>query len=186
MKDEASVFNTHDVCDFIHQSMATANPDTIIGVIRKRFPGIEDHFIHRAFEVLSFENDARLSEQQAAHKNESAQLVAARELFVGLPPETLFGEAVKLKAAQGNAWAIGYLAFQNTPERRCYTALVDAAYVAHPQFEALGGGVLKWTGGGEGPTEAALLDWFQLNHPADARAIERVVEDGESRGSGAA
>ena len=35
-------------------------------------------------------------------------------MFEGLPDETTFDEAVNIKAAQGDQWAIGYIALKNT------------------------------------------------------------------------
>lgn len=52
--------------------------------------------------------------------------------------------------------------------------LSDAAYAAHPLFEQRGD-FIRWLGDPKDePSHNAVVEWFQLNHPAKAREIERL------------
>lgn len=50
--------------------------------------------------------------------------------------------------------------------------LAEAAHRAHPDFVETPEGDFDYTGPGEMPSEDAVIEWFQINHPAQARAIE--------------
>ena len=151
-----SNFKRREIVDFIHRlRLGTTEPVEAIALIRKQFPGIVTEELKAAFAVYDDEEDARFAEQEAAYLQEKAFLTEGEKMFDGLPDNITFDEAVKIKAAQGNTWAIAYLASEDTQARRTYCALVDAAYATHPQFEQRG--VIHWLCAGEGPTEAALI-----------------------------
>jgi hypothetical protein len=170
-------YKRRDLVAFAREHIGT-EPNEMIADAQRRFPGVGTEELRRAFEVVGFENDERHREYIEQYAREAAQIKQMRRMFEGLPDETTFDEAVNIKAAQGDLWAIGYLAFEKTPARRTYCALVDAAYAAHPQFETRDDGVIYWLGDeGNDPSEAALIDWFQKNYPAEARAIERKIEE---------
>jgi hypothetical protein len=169
-------YKRRDLVAFAREHIWT-EPNDMIADAQRRFPGVSTEELLCAFEVVDFENDERHREYIEQHTREAAQIEQMRRMFEGLPDGTTFDEAVNTKAAQGDLWAIGYLAFEKTPARRTYCALVDAAYAAHPQFETRDDGVIYWLGDeGNDPSEAALIDWFQKNYPAEAREIERKIE----------
>jgi hypothetical protein len=93
-------------------------------------------------------------------------------LLDGLPKGTVLDDAVRNKAEQGDPFAIKYLAWQNTPQVHIRDALCEAAHKAHPHFKQTPDGVLHWTGDGEMPSEAAIIDCFQLTNPAEPLRIE--------------
>jgi hypothetical protein len=76
---------------------------------------------------------------------------------------------------QGDPLAMKWHAILNSAGYRKGEALMAAAHAAHPLFESFDRG-WTWKGEGDGPSPDAVLDWFQLNHPTQAREIERRFE----------
>jgi hypothetical protein len=144
--------------------------------LRKRFLGLDDAKMDRALDIAIDEIDEMDREVNA----ETAVLNELRGLFVGLPKGMTLGEAAKIKAAHGDPIALKFLAHDNSPAVRIQSALVRAAYDAHPLFsrEARGN---RWNGEGEAPSETAMIDWFQKNHPAEARRIEKEIDGSQYR-----
>jgi len=173
-------YKTSDLVVFVREEFKhhhTSPVEEMIARAETKFPGVEHADLGRAFDIAMDYLEEEHNEATRNYALEAAQLEQMGKMYDGLPPGTTFGEAVEIKAAQGDQWAIAYLAFEKSPARRIYCALADAAYAAHPQFEQRDDGVIYWLGGeGNGPTEAALIDWFQRNHPAEARAIERAID----------
>jgi hypothetical protein len=166
-------YKRRDLIVFAREHLLT-DPNEMIADAKRRFPGVSTQELRQAFEVVDEDNDEKHREYVEQHEKEAALMKQMGRMFEGLPAETTFDEAVKIKAAQGDQWANGYLAFEKSPARRTYCALAEAAYAAHPQFEQRDDGVIYWLGGeGNDPSEAALIDWFQQNYPAEAREIEK-------------
>jgi hypothetical protein len=165
-------YKTTDIVAFILANMESTKPENIDALLRKQFPGIEDDLIERAFKVLEFESNELLRE----HQKQARQRALMKDIFEDLPDETTFGEAVKIKAAQGHPFAIGLLAHNNTSAVQMRDALGDAAYAAHPLFEQRGK-FIRWLGDPKDePSHDAVIEWFQINHPVKAREIERRFE----------
>jgi hypothetical protein len=56
-------------------------------------------------------------------------------------------------------------------------ALFAAAVQADPQWEpAPPPEFFRWVGEGKSPSVDTMIDWFQMNHPAESRRIEDEVE----------
>jgi hypothetical protein len=158
-------------------SRAQTDFEEMIVEANRRFPGLTVDRLRQAFEVADREIDHENQERLEAHAQEAAFMEQMGRMFEGLPSTITFEEAVEIKAAEGDQWAIGYLAFEKSPARRIYCALAEAAYAAHPQFKRGNDGVIRWLGdGGADPSEAAMIDWFQKQYPARAREIEREIE----------
>jgi hypothetical protein len=65
----------------------------------------------------------------------------------------------------------------NPSEARLIESLSLAAHARHPLFTQIGAGRFRWNGEGEGPSTAALVERFQINHPAEARETERKIKE---------
>jgi hypothetical protein len=50
--------------------------------------------------------------------------------------------------------------------------LCAAAHKAHPDFVEKTEGHWRYIGPGEMPSDWAVIEWFQMNHPTQAREIE--------------
>jgi hypothetical protein len=85
-------------------------------------------------------------------------------------------EAIEIKARQGDPIALHWQASMNTREYRLIEALGEAAHLAHPEWMQTREGHFEWTGDGEMPSEDAMIDWFQMTHPTEARRIEAEIE----------
>jgi len=165
-------YRTTEIVAFILENMASTKPEKIDALLRKQFPGIEDDLINRAFEVIEFESEEELRE----HEEFARQRALMREIFEAVPDATTFGEAVEIKAAQGHPFAMALLRQSNTKAALTLEAVSDAAYAAHPLFEQRGK-FIHWLGDPKDePSHDAVIEWFQLNHPAKAREIEREFD----------
>jgi hypothetical protein len=117
--------------------------------------------------------DAMFRDWKAEQAAEMEQLKRQRKLFEDLPPDTLLKDAVRIKAAQGDAYASELLQQFNSLAHQCTGALLHAAFKAHPKFvPAPDGRAWQWLGRGEPPNTAQLLDWFQMTFPKRAKEIE--------------
>ena len=52
---------------------------------------------------------------------------------------------------------------------------LEAAFKAHPQLAERPDGSFRWNGGGEMPTEARLIDRFQVIYPSRAVLLAALV-----------
>jgi hypothetical protein len=67
---------------------------------------------------------------------------------------------------------------RNQGERKC--KLWEAACAAHPMYEVdthemATVGWFVWKGDGEEPSRDALIEWFKVNHPAQASEAESKI-----------
>jgi hypothetical protein len=169
-------YKRRDLVVFAHEHVLT-DPNQMIADAQRRFPGVSTEELRWAFEVVDFENDERHREHMERYAQERPFMDEIGKMFEGLPEGTRLDDAVKIKAAQGNAFAIKYLAYTRTKAYRAREALSEAAYAAHPLFEQRGD-VIYWLGDLEDePSDDAVVEWFQINHPAAAREIERKIEE---------
>jgi hypothetical protein len=139
--------------------------------IAERFPEMTRELWLRVLDVWKAEDDAEHAEYLAEYERNKRQHEMAEQIFAGLPENIKFGEACKIRA-QGEGpvaeAARQWLRAMNSAMAR----LGEAAHQAHPDFVETSEGHWHYTGPGEMPSEEALIEWFQLNHPAQARAIE--------------
>jgi hypothetical protein len=92
-------------------------------------------------------------------------------IFAGLPKETTFEEACRIKAAQGDLAAQRWIDHTNSREYQLGDALMTAAIERHPGWRDDGNG--QYTVSKGAPEGHMLIDWFQRNYPLEAREIER-------------
>ena len=138
--------------------------------IQREYPYLALDCVSRAFDIAHDE----LIEQYEKRACRQFVIDFASEMFKGLPSGLIIDEAIEIKAKQGHKLALQYLAKMNTKEGRLIGALADAAYAAHPQFVELANGGVRWIGDDdEDPSTTALIKWFQLNHPDQARSSVR-------------
>ena len=146
--------------------------------LRERCQGInpsDDEIIH-AFNILADEADEEMRVATAEYRRNKRDIAECLELLEGLPAPTTLAQAIAIKAQQGYPLALRWQRAMNGKDYRLSEALGDAAHNAHPQFEQTpDGSGWHWTGDGEMPSEEAMIDWFQLTHPAEALRIEREI-----------
>ena|SRR5258708_39680490 len=144
-------------------------PDLLKGLL-KQFPGISKEQLERACFIEADEKGQDAID--AAQDYEQHRLLGT--LFDGLRETITFGEAVEIKAASGNEIALWAQKQINSPEYRVGSALLLAAEAAHPlcKMNDDAQGRVSWIGDGDMPTESAMIDWFQMHYPTEAREIE--------------
>jgi hypothetical protein len=157
----------------LHPSADDIDLEAMFHQVHREYPNLTPHGINRAFGIAH----DKLIEQDHKLERERFLIDFGIEMFEGLPEGLILDEAVRIKAKQGNKLALRYLAEQGTKEARLIDALSDAAHAAHPQVKVLDYGRYQWNADGEFPSTDALIEWFQINHPNEAREIERAVEE---------
>jgi hypothetical protein len=113
-------------------------------------------------------------EQEAEHRAWKRQFNDAMAIHAGLPSNTTFKEACRIKAARGDALARRYLDSFNSRQCRLEDAMHEAAVERHPGWRAEGGGVLTKLDD-KAPEWAELIEWFYKNFPDEARAVEAAI-----------
>jgi hypothetical protein len=178
-------FKTRDIVDSIRSTIERAfdketspSGEEMNAGLRKQFPGISDDQMQRAYAVFREEMAEGLRESSRVLAQVEILEVLAGSIFEGLPDGTTLAEAAKIKAAQGDPVALSYQAHANSSEYRIQCALWEAAVDAHPDWKKHNNRSYRWKGQGEAPSTDSMVDWFQLNHPAQAREIERAIEKG--------
>jgi hypothetical protein len=143
-----------------------------------RFPGLTYGQLRHAFEVYDHEIDEEYAQhlrEYAAHKKLHALI---SHLFERFPEGKTVNEVVALGVACGDPAALQLQAAWNTKASRLHEALGLAAMRAHPQWLEPEENHFEWTGALPMPTEAAMVDWFQMTYPAKAREIEQEIVGG--------
>ena len=152
-------------------------PGKFFAELQRRFPGIAESRLDRCIDIAAWE----LRQRGEEHVREAANLEQVGALFSDMPEGVTLLDAAEIKAAEGDAVAIALLADFNSDAMRLSVALTSAAAEAHQGWKLNSDGSIKRTSD-EGPyTPEALADWFQMNHPREARDIEqRVFENSGS------
>jgi hypothetical protein len=119
--------------------------------------------------IAQFE-EAEADAEYARAEREHAETMT---IFEGLPTDTTFGAACRIKAAQGDRAAQRWVNLWNTPAYRIGNALLRAAIERHPGWRTIGDG--QYIQSRNAPGEDELVEWFYKNHPAEARAIEQRI-----------
>lgn len=162
-----------DVVDFMANAKGTGEENLL--ELDRRFPNLTRDQFERAYQIRKDEVEQRAK----AFSAESEMLSKMAGVMKGLPEGTTFDDAVRIKAEQGDAFAVSYLKHINSTEQRTHSALLMAAFLYHPDWHPKENGHIKWIGKGSPPAlidETALIDWLQTNHPALAREIERSID----------
>jgi len=120
--------------------------------------------------IVQFE-EAEADADYAGAEREHAETMA---IFEGLPTDTTFGAACRIKAAQGDRAAQRWVNLWNSPAYRIGNALLRAAIERHPGWHTIGEG--QYIQSKNAPGEDELVEWFYKNHPAEARAIEQRIK----------
>jgi len=162
--------NMNDLLAFLRsiEDQAGDRPGKIAGIVGEKFPTCTVGDMKRAFETLAMEERERAAELL----RESEQITLQMRVFEGLPPDTEFIDACRIKAAAGDWQAQRLLAEMESPEYRRREALGHAAYLAQGWKEdPADPDALIWPGPGKPPEMegAELVDWFQRTHPRQAR-----------------
>jgi hypothetical protein len=172
-------YKTTDIVAALREMAHGDRPDDLGEIHRRldtRFPGIGNDQIKRAFDVLSDELREAKREADAEYRRATREIDEALYLLHGLPANTTIEEAVEIKAAQGDPIALQWRAIMSTRKYRVEEALEQAAYQAHPEWKETPDGHFEWKGDSAMPSEAAMIDWFQMTHPTEARRIEVEIE----------
>jgi hypothetical protein len=140
--------------------------------IAGRFPEMTRGLWLRVLDVWNAEVDAEHAEFLAEYERNKAARAMVEQIFAGLENVVKnFEEACRIKA-QGEG-PVAEAARQWLIAMNGVTArLGEAAHDAHPDFVRMPKGRWHYTGPGEMPSDDAVVEWFQINHPAQARAIE--------------
>jgi hypothetical protein len=109
-------------------------------------------------------------------RREAEQAAKEQAIMAGLPDGITFGEACRIKAAQGDPLAERYADFFNSKPYRLFIALCHAAVERHPGYRHTGKHSFRKIYPAA-PDEDELVEWFQKTWPAEARAIEAAIDD---------
>jgi hypothetical protein len=137
---------------------------------------IEAAFLWR--ERLKFKK----AEQNVEYERDKLQLDEAQKILAGLPPETTFKEAARIKAAQGDPLAQRIHAELTSPKARTQEALFYAAVKLHPEWKHLSEDeVLDKLADSTDMNDQwnAVVEWLYANHPKVARRIESKFKQEE-------
>jgi hypothetical protein len=175
-------YKTTDIVDALRETAHGDRPndfDEIHRRLRQRFPNINvwDDGVNRAFKVLCDELKEEKRESDNAYHRDQREIEEALHIIDGLGETVTLDEAIEIKAAQGDLIALRWQAAMHTRQYRINEALGEGAHQAHPQFKQTPDHVWHWTGDGDMPSENAMIDWFQMTHPAEARQIEAEIEE---------
>ncbi|ODM79934.1 hypothetical protein A6452_24260 [Bradyrhizobium elkanii] len=151
--------------------MQGLNVGQMIVRLGEQFPDASRDQITSAFKIAA--DDAR--EKVRKSQREAAALKTARPLLDDMPKGTTLRQAAEIKAKRGDPLAIAFLEEINSPVVRIGEALWRAACEADPRWSRIGAG-FKWNGEGQPPSGAAMIEWFQMTHPTEARRIEAEIE----------
>jgi hypothetical protein len=168
---------THKVTDIVAYIMREGSPVELehLQRLRASFPGVTDAELRHAFDAYDHEVNERFAQHQreyAAHKELYAQGCHLHERF---PRAKTLDETVEMGIACRDPVALQLAAIWNTEAYRLEEALGHAALRAHPQWMETEAGHFDWTGEGEMPPMNAMVEWFQMTHPTEAREIERKI-----------
>ena len=156
-------------------------PEKFFAELQRRFPGATDSKIERCIDIADWEFRQRADH----HATEAANLERLSVFFSDMPEGMTLLEAAKTKAAGGDAAVIAILSNFNSDATRLSVALTSAAAEAHPGWKLNPDGSIKRTSDDGPDTPDALVDWFQLTHPRQARDIERRALKDSSGDGGA-
>jgi len=170
-------FNTAEAVRFIKDTTRRLQTENIElspaldRAIAERFPEMTIEQFGHVLKVHRADIEAEHAEFEAAHKRETARNDMAMQIYAGLENVAEnFEEACRIKA-QGKGpvaeAARRWLIAMNDVTAR----LENAAHEAHPDFVQAPDKVWHYTGTGKMPSVEAMVEWFQINHPAQARAI---------------
>jgi len=153
-------------------------PDRLVDAVLVAVPGATSDEVLTALDRFCAVKKADLQEEAADCARRADALAACQALYDGQDGLSL-GEACRRKAAQGDPFASQLLAYLDSPAYKVEVALFHAAAEAHPQWEVTPNGGYRplspdAPGAGDphidpGP---ALIEWFQMNHPREAKRIE--------------
>lgn len=174
-----SKFSTAEVVRFVEDTARRLEAEGIdlspalTQAVVERFPEITCEQMVHVMTAWDADIEAERAEFEAKHEREMARIDMARQIFAGLEDVVkTFGEACQIKARgegpvaeAARRWLI---AMDSVTAR-----LGEAAHQAHPDFVETTKGHWRYTGPGEMPSDEAVIEWFQMNHPTQAREIER-------------
>jgi hypothetical protein len=144
----------------------------IDAMIEEKYPHATRAEIGRAIEIV--QHDVR--QEGAEWEREKNALERLMAVVGELKPGQTVGEKLQAMAAEGDERAGQILASWNTREARVNNALIDAAAEKHPDWTRTRNG-WKYVGEGEPPRNMrGVVDWFQKEHPHEARRIEDETE----------
>jgi hypothetical protein len=140
---------------------------------------IIDTYGHEIAQAAFDEADRRArldwEEAQARYKAWQEQYADAQMIFDGLPKDISLAEACRIKAERGDPLAQRYLHWLNSRSYRLFSALYDAAIERHSGYQHTS--KHSWRKiDPAAPDENELVEWFQKNYPAEARAIEAEID----------
>jgi len=142
----------------------------LVDDLQQQHPDLDDAAWDNVFQMAR----QRLEDEAQQHFKEAEALRGLEGIFDGLPEGTSLGEALGIKAEQGDPVALRYLNHISSPEYRLKAALQDAALRTHPAWVEKESG-FQWCGSGEPLAGPALEEWFLRHHPAKAQQIKREV-----------
>jgi hypothetical protein len=116
------------------------------------------------------------AEREAEFDRQMRRRAAAMKILEGLPTTVRFGEACRIKAAQGDPLAQQYLDYFNSREYRLHEGLNNAAVAVHPGWRANGEGRFLKLDDNAPEIGDPLIEWFQKNYPKEAKRIEAEID----------
>jgi hypothetical protein len=169
-----SKINTTEVVALLRKILKDQGPIDPTDAVAERFPHLTVDQYRRALDVWQAEIEVECEEATRKYEKDMRDCEEAEHIFEGLV-DVNFGEAVAIKAAQGDPIALKWQRAMATKESRTRSALLDATVDLHPDWSREGH-IITWNGVGVMPSEDQMLDWIQMNHPKIARAIEDAIE----------
>ncbi len=140
---------------------------------RKTVAIIGDLPFAEAKAVLDLVNQMRREELEQAQR-EFERMKRDRSVFDGLPNNLTLGEAAKIKAAAGDPVGKYLHEWFCSRQHRLWRALIRAAIAHHPGWKINANHTYTKLDP-SAPDNDALIDWFQINYPKKARAIEDAL-----------
>jgi hypothetical protein len=141
-------------------------------MIEAKYPHATRAEIGRAIKIARHD----LRQEGDEWEREADDLELLRAEVGGLKPGQTLGEKAQAMAAKGDERARQILAGWKTRKARVNNALIDAAAEKHPDWRPTRKG-WKYIGKGEPPMNMrGVVDWYQREHPHEARRIEDETE----------
>ena len=166
-------YDMTDAVNFIRDRCCTGDVEANLRCFHEHYPSMTVQQHNRVIDEVA----NNLIEEAACVIARAQDLKAYVELMQDLPVGTLVGDAVRVRAAEGNPLAQSLKeSFDFDPYSKLYL-LHQAAAAAHPEWVVLRQGVYR-RAEPNGPTgkderDGTLIDWFERTHPRQAAAIKR-------------
>ena len=166
-------YDMTDAVNFIRDHCCTGDVETNLRCFYEHYPSMTVQQHNRVIDEVA----NNLIDEAARVIARAQDLKAYVELMQDLPVGTLVGDAVRIRAAEGNPLAQSLIEWFDFDAYGRMFLLDEAAVAAHPEWIVHRRGVYS-RAEPNGPTgnderDTTLIDWFERTHPRQAAAIKR-------------